>query len=82
MSDERNFEERLAMWAKWYHYNKDRIPRDNIGKRMDFQEKTIDGLLELLALAGRRIQVLEQGRVPSLLLPTGVTVTGDLTRFG
>ncbi len=79
----REFEKRLTEWAVWFHQNKPRVPKDDIRKRMDFQEKTIDGLIELLAIAAEDIRTLEgRAKSPNLWLPNGVQITGDLHKRG
>lgn len=79
----RDLEKRLADWGVWYHQNKKRIPVMDLQKRHDFQEKVIDGLLELVAIAAEDIRTLEgRARSKSLWLPDGMHVTGDLKKFG
>lgn len=74
-------EDRLEDIYKWYRYNKGVIPEENVGKRLAFQQKTIDCLFELLAVATQDIQNLEGAR-RKLYLPRDVSVTGDVRRFG
>lgn len=50
------FERRLIDTAVWFHKNRDRLPREDLGKRVDFLEKTLDIVLELFALALDRQQ--------------------------
>lgn len=78
-------ENRFAEIFKWYEYNKKLIPRENLAKRADFLQKTIDCQFELMVLMLENIRTLEfktGSRSERLYLPTGVTVNGDLTRFG
>jgi hypothetical protein len=55
----------------------------NYDKRLQFYEKTIDGLLELVAIAAEDIRILE-GRHKSkhLWIPNGVEYSGDVRKFG
>lgn len=41
---------RFQEWATWFHANKNRIPAENLAKRLEFHEKMIDGLLEVMAI--------------------------------
>jgi len=75
-----DFETRLIDWAKWFHENKGRIPPEDLRKRVDFLQKSVDGCLELIALAA--LQMRSQKASSQLYLPNGMRVTGDLTRFG
>lgn len=69
------YEQRLIDTALWFHRNKDRIPRDDIVKRCEFIETTLDIVLELFALQLRRQQQLEgRPRSSPLWLPTGMRV--------
>jgi len=76
-------EKRLIETAVWFHRNKDRIPRENLGKRLDFLEKSLDIHIELVAMLVDRMQ-LSEGRPKSrnLWIPNGMEVTGDLNKFG
>ena len=76
-------ERRLVDTAIWFHRNRDRIPRENLPKRLDFLEKTLDIFLELTALTVDRVQQAEgRPKSRSLWLPSGVSVEGDVRRFG
>ena len=76
-------EERIRDWAVWFHQNKDRMPSDNLRKRLDFLEKALDGCLELVAIATKDIQKLEhREKSPNLWLPSGVDIQGDIRKFG
>ncbi len=72
------YERRLVDTAVWFHKNKDLIPREALDKRVDFLEKTVDILLEMLAMNLERLQGTE-GRAASssLWLPNGMKMTGD-----
>ena len=76
-------EDRLTEWALWFHENKKRIPPENLRKQNEFLSKAVDGCLELIAIAAKDIQTLER-RDPlrKLWLPKGVTVEGDMKKFG
>jgi len=52
-------EKRLIDTAVWFHKNKDRIPRENLAKRLDFLEKAFDIILEVYALTLRRLHEAE-----------------------
>lgn len=75
----RPYEQRLMDTAVWFHRNKDRIPRDELAKRCDFLEKTLDIVIELFALSLRRQQELEGAAKGSpLWLPRGINVHGRI----
>jgi hypothetical protein len=79
----RDLEKRTVEWGVWYHENKNRIPRMDFERRLAFYEKTIDGLIELLAIAAEDIRTLEgRKRSNTLYMPNGVAVTGDIRKFG
>lgn len=75
ISDDVNLplERRLIQMAVWFHKNKDRVPRENLPKRLDFLEKSLDITLELFAMSLERLQ-LNEGRhkSASLWLPSGM----------
>ena len=79
----RELEKRTTEWALWFHHNKDRIPNAHFEKRLAFYEKSIDGLLEILAIACEDVRTLE-GRAKSntLWLPQGMSMNGDARKFG
>lgn len=63
-------EDRAFEWIKWYHYNKERLPREDVIKQLEFQKKAIDGVLELVTHLLEDIQELEgRRRQQRLLLP-------------
>ena len=76
------FEQRLIQTAVWYHRNKDRIPRENVPQRLDFLEKTMDIILELMALSLDRMQQVENRKKSSILwTASGLNASGDMTKF-
>ena len=76
-------ERRLIETAVWFHRNKDRIPRENLEKRIDFLEKTLDIFLEMTAMLVDRAQLVEgRTKSESLWIPRGIDASGDVTKFG
>ena len=76
-------ERRLIETAVWFHRNKDRIPRENLEKRIDFLEKTLDIFLEMTAMLVDRAQLVEgRAKSESLWIPRGIDASGDFTKFG
>ena len=70
-------ERRLCDTAIWFHRNKGCVPIEDLGKRLEFAEKTIDIMLELFALTLDRMQRLEgKGKSPNLYLPNGIRLRG------
>jgi hypothetical protein len=82
-SGNKPLEQRLADTTVWFYKNKDRIPRDNLAGRQAFLEKAFWIALEINALLLERVHELE-GMKPgaSLWMPRGVTVNGDVRKFG
>lgn len=71
-------ERRLIDTAVWFHKNKDRIPRNEVERRLDFLFKTLDIHLELVALLVDRMQLAEgRKKSDSLWLPRGGTYIDD-----
>lgn len=62
-------EERIANSAVWWYKNKGLIPRDNLTKRLDFQEEMITLLFDILVMVTERQNV--QG-ASKLLRPRAV----------
>lgn len=76
-------EQRLADLTVWYYRNKGDIPIDNLAAKAAFMEKTIWILLEVCALQVERLHELEhRDRAKGLYLPRGVSVAGDVKKFG
>lgn len=73
-------DKRVTEWAVWYHEH--RNDGMSIDKRIEFMQKTIDGLLEILAIATKDIQRLERrngnDEVRRLLLPRGIVLHQSL----
>jgi hypothetical protein len=73
-------ERRLADTAVWFHKNVDHIPRDNLASRQAFLEKGFWCMLEINVLLLQRLR--EERGAKNLWLPKGITMNGDLKRFG
>ena len=71
----------LEDWYKWWNYNKSLIPPDNLKDRMEFAEKSLEGLLRLLITTSEDLYAVEGVR-RKLYMPTGINVRGDVRRFG
>ena len=77
-------ENRTQEIITWYHYNKNLIPKENLVKRLDFQQKAIDCLLELIVHLLEDIDPLEHKagqRSKTLWLPKGMKVNGDVRKL-
>ena len=82
-SNQQPLERRLADLTIWYYRNKERIPIDNLASKAAFLEKTIWILLEVCALQTERLHELEhRGSAKGLYLPRGLTVEGDVRKYG
>lgn len=83
ISGNKPLEQRLADTTVWFYKNMGRIPRDNLAGRQAFLEKALWILLEINALATERIHELEGMKAgTSLWMPRGVSVNGDIRKFG
>lgn len=80
VSGNKTLERRLADLTVWFWNNRKDLARDNLAARQEFGERTIWIMLEILALQTERIHDLE-GR-KTLFMPRGVSVRGDVRRFG
>lgn len=68
-------EDKLRNLTVWFFENYKRIPPENIRKRMDFQQKAIICLMEVVVAQAEDIQKMEQ-RSPrgKLWLPSSVRI--------
>lgn len=74
-------EKRMIDMAVWFHKNKDRMPRDEVVRRLDFLFKAFDVHLELIAMLIQRLQESEgRPKGTSLWLPNGMQMTDDFGR--
>lgn len=70
---------RLEEWATWYHYHAPTVCKSEDLKQVSaFFMKALDGLFELNAYAIDSLYELENGAQVKLLIPKGMTITGDL----
>lgn len=68
-------EDKVRDVAVWYFENRNRIPPENVRKRLDFMDKAVKCLLEIIAMQAKDIQELEQRRPRAKLwLPSSVKV--------
>ena len=68
-------ERRLCDTAVWFHRNRHHVPREDLAKRLDFLEKTLDIFLEMFALTLERMQKTEgRNKSEQLWLPNGMRV--------
>jgi hypothetical protein len=71
-------ERRLVDTAVWFHKNKDRLPKEDVPRRLEFLEKSFDIFLELVALTLQRMQTVEGRKGSSLYLPRGITLNDTI----
>ena len=69
-------DDRLADFAKWFHYHRGTIDQQNMSKRMEFYETAVDNMCLLITYLVEDIQHLEGRR--SLILPSGIKLNGDI----
>jgi len=78
----RLLERKSLEWATWYFENKGQIPESNFTKRLDFQEKAIHGLIDILSIAVRDIQDVEhRNSSQTLWTPPYIRTEGDARKF-
>ena len=78
----RLLERKSLEWVTWYFEHRGQIPESNFTKRLDFQEKAIEGLLDILSICTRDIQDLEHRRSSSSLwTPPRIRTEGDARKF-
>lgn len=62
---------RAQEWIKWYMYN--RSPNMPLEQKVEFQEKCIKGLMEMLARTVEELNRIEEGHGrPQIILPSGI----------
>lgn len=64
-------EERVANTVVWWYKNRERIPADNLGKRLEFQGEMITVLLDIIGLMVER---QNQSGAPKLLRPRALAL--------
>lgn len=75
-------ERRLIDTAVWFHKNKDRIPRHEVEKKVEFLTKAFDIFIEMTAMLVDRIQESEgRPKGSSLWLPNGMVDIDTGRRF-
>lgn len=78
-----SLEQRLSDTCKWFYQNRDRIPREDLIKRLEFIEKFIEIQIEIDAAIVERLQMSEnRQKSERLWLPSGVNLSGDVRNFG
>ncbi len=68
--------------AVWYFRNKGRLAPENVVKRLQFLEKTVECMMEMNALLVDRLHQAEgRKNAPNILIPR-LQLEGDLTKLG
>lgn len=68
---EKQYVDRADEWVKWYMYN--RKTTMSIEHKVEFQEKAIHGLFEMLVRTINELERIEEGHNrPKILLPSGI----------
>ncbi len=76
-------EKRLVDTAVWFHHNKDRIPKHEVEKKVEFLTVALDIFIEMTALLVDRMQEVEgRSKSASLWLPNGMVDKDTGKRFG
>ena len=81
-NEHRPLERRLIDTAVWFSKNKDRIPKHDLEKKVEFLTQTMNILLELFALNIERLRQVDGHTSERLWLPKGLNASGDMKRFG
>lgn len=67
------YRNRAAEWVKWYMYN--RSTNMPLERKVEFQQKCIHGLFEMLARTIEELERIEEGHDrPQILMPTSFTI--------
>jgi len=68
------YTKRIHEWTKWYMYHHSSMKNAPLEKRVEFMEKALHGLMELMCLTYEEIERVDVGRDKpiQILLPTGV----------
>jgi hypothetical protein len=72
---------RFKEWATWYEHHKNQLSPDNLSKRCDFLTMAFDGLMEVMAITIMEAQDKKQAS-ENLWIPVGMTLEGDIKKFG
>lgn len=75
-------EHRLDEIARWFYYHEKSIPAGHLEKRVEFYQKSMSCMMELMAMLVEDVRTAE-GRAKSnrLWLPSSMEMNGDVTRF-
>lgn len=79
VSGQRPLERRLADLSIWHYQNLKRIPKENVGARLDFLERSFWIQLEVIALLVERTHNIEGSK--KLWLPAGIRDGGSGRTF-
>ncbi len=76
-------EQRISDTCNWFYQNRDRIPKEDLLKRIEFYDKFSEIMIEIIAMMTDRLQQAEnRQKSERLYLPKGLSMKGDITRFG
>lgn len=74
---EKQYVDRAQDWVKWYMYH--RNPNMPLEQKVAFQEKAIQGLMEMLARTVDELARIEEGHNrPRIILPAGLTLNDPI----
>ena len=71
---------RLMDLAVWFHKHRRDIPEDDLAKRLEFHEKMLDTMLEMIALWIN--QDINSKKSESLWLPSGIVDNHTGQKYG
>jgi len=74
-------DKKLEEFATWYKYNEGTIPRENLPKRIDFYEKAMASMFDILVQTSRDLADLEGPR-RRLWLPKGMELHVNGSKVG
>lgn len=74
---EKQYTDRAQDWAKWYAYH--RGTTMSLEKRVEFQDRAIRGLMEMMCRTVDQLAIIEEGHNrPNIILPTGLQLNDPI----
>lgn len=68
----------LGVWFN-YHAHEQPIPKENVHGRIEFLTKSIDCIIEILAILAKDIQIMEKrDDRPRIAIPKSITLHGPI----
>ena len=69
--------ERFREWYAWFQHNRRSLAPDNLKKRLEFHEKMLDGLMELMAITIDADRVAKNFGSSNLYMPSHLIIEDE-----